>query len=419
MALVFIFLRITGLHELMAEKLGTNLLILYWFAIPSFICLLCSGSVSRLLHERAVRFWMGFAGWLLFAVPGSDWPGGSVQVALGFIKTELPVLLLIAALAITWEDCSRLLAVLAACAFTNVLIGFLLPGEAGATGRLEISAGISMNNANDFAALLVLLLPFAILHVLTPGKAIMTKSLALLCSGCGLYLILSTGSRGALIGLCGALLFALLKVSFMQRVWIIACTMVLSFVMLLAVPSSTLSRLESTLSAGGVVNASGATGSFSTSDESMQDESSEARWYLLKRSLLFTAQHPVWGVGPGQFASHEGFAAQAHGLRGNWHETHNSYTQASSEAGIPALMFLVAALISTYRSLSDTYKNSRNVAPTDQVRKITLAALSVLISFTAFCGTALFLSLVYTFYLPLLTGLAIALRRASQVECAT
>jgi O-antigen ligase len=414
LALAFIFLRTTNLHELVAEKLGTNLFILYWFVIPSFACLVFSGGLSRLWAERTVRIWIAFALWLLLAVPGSDWPGGSLQVALGFIRTELPVLFLIAGFVITWSDCCRLLSVLIASAFVNILIGFLFPAEAGTTGRLDISVDISMNNANDFAALLLLLLPFLILFLLTPARSIGSKCLTLPCLGYGLYLILSTGSRGALIGLFVALIFALTKLSLRQRVLITGCITVTGCVMLLVVPSSTVGRLASTLSAWGVLSVSPRTDSLSASDESMQDESAEARWYLLKRSLLFTAQHPILGVGPGQFANHEGFSSRAEGLHGNWHETHNSYTQASSEAGIPAFIFLIAALISTYRSLRTTYYRARTFSPTDDAKKMQLAAFSSLISFTAFCTTISFLSLVYSFYLPLLTGLAIALNRASE-----
>jgi O-antigen ligase len=91
--------------------------------------------------------------------------------------------------------------------------------------------------------------------------------------------------------------------------------------------------LASALSAGGVLNSSDrSNGLLDSADEHLaEDDSAEARWYLLKTSLLFTARHPVWGVGPGQFANHEGFSASAQGVHGIWHETHNSYAQASIE----------------------------------------------------------------------------------------
>lgn len=418
LALVFIFLRITDLHELIAAKLGSNLFILYWFAIPALLCLLFSGGVSRLFRETTVRLWIAFAGWILLAVLTSDWPGGSLQVAATFIRTELPVLFLIAGLVTTWSDCSKLLNVLAAAAFTNVFLAFSFPGEAGATGRFEVAADVAMSNANDFAALLLLLLPFLIVFLLMPGRFLGLRALTLVCLGYGIYLILHTGSRGAMIALVITVLFSLTKLPLMQRVWTIASIAVVCCVMLVAVPASILTRATSAFSAGDVLSSSDSSSGLFDSDHesSAAEESAESRWYLFKSSLLFTAQHPLWGVGPGQFANHEGLSAGAQGTRGSWHETHNSYTQASSEAGIPAFIFLIAALVLTYRSLSRNYRKSRTMPPTPHNKSVSLAFFCVLISFVAFCCASYFLSLVYEFYFPLLTGLAIALNHAFEDE---
>jgi O-antigen ligase len=56
--------------------------------------------------------------------------------------------------------------------------------------------------------------------------------------------------------------------------------------------------------------------------------SADARRKLLRLSLEVTAEHPLLGVGPGNFQVLTGF----------WEQTHNSYTQLSSEAGVPALL---------------------------------------------------------------------------------
>ena len=58
--------------------------------------------------------------------------------------------------------------------------------------------------------------------------------------------------------------------------------------------------------------------------------STQDRQQLLWRSIEVTKEHPLFGVGPGNFAQ----------LSGNWHVAHNSFTQMSSEGGIPALIFI-------------------------------------------------------------------------------
>jgi putative inorganic carbon (hco3(-)) transporter len=57
------------------------------------------------------------------------------------------------------------------------------------------------------------------------------------------------------------------------------------------------------------------------------------RQELFVQSLRVSAQHPLFGVGPGNFEI----------VSGVWHVTHNSYTQMSAEGGI--LAFLLYVLI--------------------------------------------------------------------------
>jgi O-antigen ligase len=143
-------------------------------------------------------------------------------------------------------------------------------------------------------------------------------------------------------------------------------------------------------------------------------DSGEARRYLLRQSILATLSHPIFGVGAGQFQNYEGKTASETGRRGSWHETHNSFTQVSSEIGIPALLFFLAAIMVTYRMLDSVYRTARRRRPTMETQQIRATAFCLLMSLVGFCAASFFLSLAYRFYLPALTGLAIALYRAVQ-----
>jgi O-antigen ligase len=133
----------------------------------------------------------------------------------------------------------------------------------------------------------------------------------------------------------------------------------------------------------------------------------------LKTSLLYTLQHPVFGVGPGRFADFEGGSSQERGERGAWHETHNMCTQVSSECGIPALVFFAGALVSTYRLLSRIHQRTKG---TTQHNAIAVPAFCVMLSLVGFCAAAFFLNQAYRFYLPALSGLAIAMAAAAERE---
>jgi O-antigen ligase len=96
-----------------------------------------------------------------------------------------------------------------------------------------------------------------------------------------------------------------------------------AIVLLLVVPAENLRRLIS----------------YSSIDNPKNEEASESqeiRQYLLQKSVEFTISHPLVGVGPGQFDTYEGKFDLSQGM---WRSTHNTFTQISSECGLPALIF--------------------------------------------------------------------------------
>jgi O-antigen ligase len=239
---------------------------------------------------------------------------------------------------------------------------------------------------------------------MTPGRAIVLRIVALGGLLYGLYAILSTGSRGAEIAIFVAFAFILYRLSPIQRIWLAVAAVAVGALLVVALPGTITQRLATLVW---------------TRSDAAQDEaagSGESRWYLLRKSLIFTVQRPLFGVGPGEFADHEGFAARAEGLHGNWHATHNTYTQISSEVGIPAAIFFIAALVSAYRLMSRTLRQARARPPSRENAMIAAGAFCVLIAIVAFSCSVFFLSLAYQFYFLALTGIAIALSRGAQRE---
>jgi len=59
--------------------------------------------------------------------------------------------------------------------------------------------------------------------------------------------------------------------------------------------------------------------------------SAEVRRENFVHSVVVTVQHPLFGVGPGDFQV----------IDGGWHVSHNVFTQLSSEAGLPALVLFL------------------------------------------------------------------------------
>jgi O-antigen ligase len=129
----------------------------------------------------------------------------------------------------------------------------------------------------------------------------------------------------------------------------------------------------------------------------------EARTRLLKASLELTLLNPLLGVGPGQFSPAENdMAVEAGARRGSWQVTHNSYTEVSSEAGIPALLFFVGSMFFSFKGLSRIYRRTKGT-PHNMVRN---AAFCLMLSLVGFSVSILFSSMAYRYYLPSLIGIA-------------
>jgi len=151
------------------------------------------------------------------------------------------------------------------------------------------------------------------------------------------------------------------------------------------------------------------------SDDQEAVQSTAARTYLLKSSIQFTMQHPIFGVGPGEFSDYEAAFAKNKGKRPAWLVTHNAYTQVSSEAGIPALLFFLTAVVLSFRTFGRVQRAARS---RPQLRSMALACFCCQLSLVGFCTAIIFLSLAYTMYLPTMSGLALAFSRSLERELA-
>ena len=114
-------------------------------------------------------------------------------------------------------------------------------------------------------------------------------------------------------------------------------------------------------------------------EQGSADASSQSRLRLLTQSLKVTAQHPLLGVGSGNFEI----------VSGMWHVTHNSYTQMSAEGGIPAFVLYVLIFWHGVSNLKTARKYSKT---TKGVRVFSMALEA---SFAAYLVGSFFLSQAY------------------------
>jgi O-antigen ligase len=156
----------------------------------------------------------------------------------------------------------------------------------------------------------------------------------------------------------------------------------------------------------------------SNTDEDMSEQtarisdtavaSAMSRREVLLESVRVTLRNPILGVGPGMFAEAREREAAKQGKHVVFLVTHNTYTQVSSECGIPALIIFVAILVSVFRSASKIQRLSSQ-RPEPPMKAVAAMASALRYSVLAYATTSLFLSVAYQSLLPVLAGMVVAL----------
>ena len=358
-----------------------------------------SGGARRVATSK-VGIYLGlFTCWMLTCTLTSTWRGGSVDVLL---RQWLPSLIIFLSCGsvVTLRQCRRVLTLLATgsalIAATSYFLGTLKQG------RLAFESG-TLGNANDLASLLILGAPFLIVPVLSQSGSWLGKAMAFGLGGMMVIVVVRSGSRSNLLALAAILLVLFWSRPLSGKIKLATLTIALVFVLIAATPRELLSRYATIF------------GDSTVGDDVANSalESSLARQHLLQQSLKLTMDHPVFGLGPGIFAVGEADLAKEEGQKASWHVSHNSYTQVSSEMGIPGLLLYLLALWFTFRNVFWFRANSRRI---DATGTVSAMGLAVLLSLIGLCVNLTFSSNAYLYYLPMLMGISVVFRKSLERE---
>jgi O-antigen ligase len=390
-----LFVMVAVLPELLASILHINTYLLYIVAPPAIFGAVFTGGLGRTLQHRAGWMWVGFFCCMMISVPFSSWMGDSFGNLKGYAEFSLPLLFTIGGLTLNFREVRSTFYAIGAGGLIVISAARLFAAEDH--GRIDMtSASGTIGNSNDLASHLILVLPFLLFIGMDRRRAAVIRYSMIVPAAYAFWIIFGTASRGAVIALVASFLFVLVRGSAKQRVAALAVGAILAVSIPFLIRGNAADRLASMVG-GKHVEA---------------EESEEARSYLLKQSLLYTVQHPIFGIGLRQFANYEGKVSLAAGKIGNWHQTHNSFTQVSSECGIPALIFFVLGIGSAFLSVNRTYRKARR----EGYPEIANACFCYLLSMVGYVVSIAFLSNAYRFYLPAMIGLAIALSTTAERE---
>jgi O-antigen ligase len=401
------FLLLLAYLLMLGSRLQDFVRVLHLPALVISLALLASfasGVPPRILTSRIAMLLMAMTVLMGLSIPFSVWKGGAMHVFLNkWLQTAL-IFIITASLLSTVRHVYYAVGMFAFAILIGALITYMMGGYVD--GRLVMDNGSRFADPNDLAQFLLLGLCFGMAYFKKDSPLHLKIGLPV---GLGLILIafLRTGSRGGFVGLMAVTVVLFLSSSGGRRLRAILAGLFIAALIFTVVPQSIRARYAYVF---GVQD----------QNEDQGDASADARQELFWRSVRITAQHPLLGVGPGMFAVAENDLAKDLGARrGMWHETHNMYTQVSSEVGIPAFLIFAALLYTIMKMLTRIYRLRGD--PNPVVAEAARLAYWIRLAMIAFLVTGIFLSCAYTDLLFVLCGLTVALERAihaPQIEIA-
>jgi O-antigen ligase len=401
-----LFVRLAGLPELLASVLHVDTYLLYIVGPPAILGAFVTGGVTRTFKHRAAWAWLGLLIFMLLSVPFSTWQGGSARGFRIYAMTSFPLIFVLGGLSLSWRNVRTTFLWVGVSGLFFIGVASLL-AKKDAEGRLKMTdISLSVGNSNDLASQLVLILPFILYIALNRRVPAVFRYLLVVPAALAFRMILGTGSRGALVAIAAAFVFTLFRATRTQKL----VTVVLAGVLAASLPFLVEGGARDRLMTLFVENS----GDAGLREEAR--ESADLRRYLLEQSLLATVQKPIFGVGLGQFSNYIGPKARAEGRGGAaWNETHNTFTEVSSECGIPALVCFVVGISSAFFSVYRIHGRAKRAGNAE----IANASFCYLLSMFSYIVSIVFLANAYRFYLPVMIGLAIALTAGAERELST
>ncbi len=382
--------------------------VLVGWRIPAVICsigivLVLAGGYLKLFHSRAGLPLLLLVAWMLISTPFSSWRAGSAVYLQTYIQFWIVLFLMIAGSPKSTRDLTLIAALVGLSSVFHILIG----GSSSVDGRFELS-GSSYGNADDVALLAGFAIPFVVLAA-SRLKNRLLRYPALL-GGVG-YLMLTAGrtaTRAAIPAMILMMAVYFLRGRGGQKLAVVFFLVAAVVGAVFALPDSTLERLASLGNSFGlsdVESAARSGGGLSEADASLLE-----RRKLVQDAIMMTLEHPLFGVGPGEFVDFRTKALEGTGDKSHNLPSHNTYLQVASELGFGGIILYLWFLGSLYASIRYVRKTNRaHLHP--QWQLISQMVLAIEAAFVYFAVCAAFMTCDRHPQQFVLAGFLVALER--------
>jgi putative inorganic carbon (hco3(-)) transporter len=270
---------------------------------------------------------------MLLTIPFASWRGGAFDSVVNKFSKGVIVAYLIVFTLNKVSDLRKLLLIQVGTVALITVASVIINKTQGDGRLMGIQKGI-LENPNDLAINIAINFPLA-LAFLIGEKGVLSKIFWAGSMAVMLKAVVATYSRSGMVALAFTLLICVWEFGLKGRRPMLLVTAVVVAVIGFGVMFGTphyLARLES-LAFGNIQGAN-------------DHGSLEGRKALLMASLRIMVEHPMFGVGPGNFAGFSGF----------WQPAHNTYTGLGAETGVPGLFLFVLLMALSLRKTAAVRK---------------------------------------------------------------
>ncbi len=362
----------------------------------AYVTALLSGRAD-LLWTRELKIVLLLTGWYIAGVPFALWRRGSFETLTHvWLKTFL-IFFLLTQVLVTVARIQKLLWAIILSELVVTSISIFLSSRAIWVGERLLGFNLGILGWNFLGIAEALTIPY-IAAIFVIRRSILGASLLAAAVISMTWMLVLTASRSGFLDVVfSAALTSLLLLRSSSRGRIIGVAIALALVVAISLaPQVFWERLGTTWG-----------GSDPTTSEvaASAQESGENHLAVLIQSLQYTFEHPVFGLGLGNFIIANGTDL---GVPSAWVGTHNTFTEVSSEAGVPALLLFVGLLVTALRN---TRKAGKTLASNPDGEELNLIARATEVSLLSFAFGAFFAHLAYEYYFFYLVGIGVGIQQ--------
>ena len=354
---------------------------------------LARGELQFAFSSKVTRCFIAFTVWVILCFPFSIWRAASLQ-SIQLQVQSLVIYLIIVQTVRTKRDWQKIAGAFAYATLAVSLLAFHFGYVV--EGRLSLPGG-TLGDPNEFALILVAGLPF---WWSKANHATGLRKVFFLCCTLPIFVTFArAGSRAGLLAMAVVLFLSFIFARGTQKILIPVLALIAVVAATFLLPGYLQTRFTTIFSAEG------------SHDARLEDRlnsdiaSSEARKALLIQGIQITFAHPIVGVGPGCFpyiARNERIASGM--FAGDALVSHNTYTQISSETGLPGFFLFFTTVVLCVRSVLTDYRRltlvDEELAQYARYLFMSMAALAIGIFFLS-VGYAPMTAVIFAFAVAL------------------